>query len=157
MKKVLAILSPVLLCFFVGSTASVLQQEAIKTWYPFLNKSELTPPAFVFPIAWSIIYLCIGISIGLVYISDSQKRKELIKLFCIQLFFNFAWSFLFFYLKNPLLGFIDILILDIFVTIYVVKSYSENKVSSILFWPYMIWIYFATYLNGYILLNNANQ
>lgn len=154
MKKAIAILSPILLCFFVGSTASLFQQDAIQVWYPFLNKSTLTPPSFVFPIAWSLIYVCMGASVGLVYLSDSSKRKELIQLFALQLFFNFAWSFLFFYFKNPLLGFIDILILDALVTIYVIKSYAEHRVSSILFWPYMVWIYFATYLNGYILVYN---
>lgn len=154
MRKTVSILFPILICFIVGLTASYLQQDAIESWYPLLNKPSLTPPNIAFPIAWSTIYLCIGISIGLIYLSDSKMKKKLIELFSLQLFFNFAWSFLFFYLQNPLLGFIDILLLDIFVTIYAVKSYPENKASSILFWPYMIWIYFATYLNGYILLNN---
>lgn len=154
MKKVMSILIPIVICFAVGITASFLQKDAIETWYPYLNKPSLTPPNIVFPIAWSIIYLCIGISVGLIYLSNSFQRKKLIELFSIQLFFNFAWSFLFFYLRNPLLGFIDIILLDIFVTMYAVKSYPENKASSILFWPYMAWIYYATYLNGYILLYN---
>lgn len=154
MRKAIAVLFPILICFTIGLTASYLQQDAIKTWYPYLNKSHLTPPNIVFPVAWSIIYLCIGISIGIIYISDSVKKRRLIRLFLIQLLFNFAWSFLFFYLKSPLWGFIDIFVLDIFVSVYAVESYSENKISSILCWPYAIWIYFATYLNGYILLNN---
>lgn len=154
MKKVISILIPVVACFAVGIAASFMQRSAIKYWYPYLNKPALTPPNIVFPIAWSTIYLCIGISIGLIYLSRSLKKKELIELFGIQLVFNFAWSYLFFYLRNPLLGFIDILILDILVTAYVVKSYPEKKASSMLFWPYLVWIYFATYLNGYILINN---
>ncbi|WP_459189048.1 TspO/MBR family protein [Parabacteroides sp. APC149_11_2_Y6] len=154
MRKVVAIIIPILICFFVGLTASYFQADAIKTWYPLLNKPALTPPNIVFPIAWSIIYLCIGISIGIISVSDSIKRKTLIRLFGIQLIFNFAWSILFFYLQNPLLGFIDILILDICVTMYAIKSYPIKKVSSFLFLPYLLWIYFATYLNGYILLNN---
>lgn len=154
MRKVVAIIIPILICFFVGLTASYFQADAIKTWYPLLNKPDLTPPNIMFPIAWSIIYLCIGISIGLILISGSIKKLELTKLFCIQLIFNFAWSILFFYLQNPLLGFIDILILDICVTMYAIKSYPIRKVSSFLFLPYLLWIYFATYLNGYILLNN---
>ena len=156
MRKILTILIPIIICFIIGLTASYFQQDAIKEWYPLLDKSNLTPPNIVFPIAWSIIYLCIGISIGIIYLSHSQKKNELAKLFGLQLFFNFAWSILFFYLENPLLGFIDILILDICVTVYIVKSYPVKKVSSALFWPYMIWIYFATYLNGYILLNNSS-
>lgn len=154
MRKVAAIIIPVLICFFIGLTASYFQKDAIQSWYPLLNKPVLTPPNLVFPIAWSIIYLCIGISIGLIFLSDSKKKNELIKLFGVQIFFNFAWSILFFYFQNPLLGFIDILILDICVTLYTVKSYPVKKVSSFLFYPYVIWIYFATYLNGYILLNN---
>lgn len=154
MKKTIAIIVPVLICFLIGLTASYFQSEAIETWYPFLDKPLLTPPNYVFPIAWSLIYLCIGISVGIVYLSNSAKKHALIELFCVQLLLNFAWSIFFFYLQNPLLGFIDILILDVCVTIYAIKSYPARKVSSILFWPYLIWIYFATYLNGYILLHN---
>ena len=154
MRKAVAIIIPVLICFFVGLTASYFQADAIKSWYPYLNKPELTPPNIVFPIAWSIIYLCMGISIGIIFLSDSIKKQELIKLFSIQLIFNFAWSILFFYWRNPLLGFIVILILDICVSLYAIRSYSVKKVSSLLFIPYIVWIYFATYLNGYILLNN---
>jgi len=154
MKKVIAILIPVIICFFIGFTANYFQYEAIEEWYPFLNKSDLTPPNFIFPIVWGIIYLCTGISIGLIYLSNSTLKRALIELFCIQLFLNGAWSILFFYLQNPLLGLIDIFVLDICITVYVFKSYQERKVSSILFWPYMIWVYFATYLNGYILFYN---
>lgn len=154
MRKAAAIIIPILICLFVGLTASYFQADAIKNWYPLLNKPDLTPPNIVFPIAWSVIYLCIGTSIGIIALSGSMMKNELVKLFCIQLIFNFAWSILFFYLRNPLLGFIDILILDICVTMYAVKSYPIRKVSSLLFLPYIIWIYFATYLNGYILLNN---
>lgn len=154
MRKAVAIIIPVLICFFVGLTASYFQADAIKSWYPYLNKPELTPPNIVFPIAWSIIYLCMGISIGIIFLSDSIKKQELIKLFSIQLIFNFAWSILFFYWRNPLLGFIDILILDICVSLYAIRSYSVKKVSSLLFIPYIVWIYFATYLNSCILLNN---
>lgn len=153
-KKAVAIIISVLVCFLVGLTASYFQEDAIKNWYPFLNKPEMTPPNFVFPIAWSILYLCMGISIGLVVLSDKKEKYSLITLFIVQLFLNFAWSILFFYFQNPLLGLIDILLLDMIVTIYVLKSYPLHRVSSLLFLPYVLWIYFATYLNGYILLNN---
>lgn len=154
MRKAISIIIPIVICFLIGLTASDLQSDAIDNWYPYLNKPSLTPPNIVFPIAWSIIYLCMGISAGLILIADTPKKKTLITLFCIQLVFNFAWSFLFFYFRSPLLGMIDILLLDILVTVYAVKSYPVRKASSILFWPYIVWIYFATYLNVYIFLNN---
>ncbi|WP_106828683.1 TspO/MBR family protein [Parabacteroides pacaensis] len=154
MRKILSIFLPILICFSVGLTASYFQSEAINLWYPHLNKPALTPPNVVFPIAWSIIYLCMGTSIGLILFSPTKEKVALTWLFAIQLFFNFAWSILFFYFRNPLWGFMDILVLDILVTLYTFKSYPVKKVSGWLFLPYLLWIYYATYLNGYILLNN---
>lgn len=154
MKKAFYLITPVLVCFLAGLTASYLQKDAIGTWYPFLNKPALTPPNIVFPIAWSIIYLCMGLSVGWILMSDSLRKKELATLFGIQLLLNFLWSFLFFYLRNPLAGMVDILLLDLFVILYAVRSYPVKKTSSVLFWPYLAWIFFATYLNGYIFLYN---
>ncbi len=154
MRKVLSIIIPILVCFFIGLTASYFQADAIKNWYPTLIKPALTPPNIVFPIAWSIIYLCMGISIGLIINSAIEQKRFFVKVFIMQLFFNFTWSIGFFYFQNPLIGFINILLLDIFVINYTLKSYPVNKVSSLLFIPYVIWLLFATYLNGYVLMYN---
>lgn len=154
MRKVLSIIIPILVCFLVGFTASYFQADAIKNWYPTLIKPALTPPNIVFPIAWSIIYLCMGISIGLIINSAIEQKRFFVKAFIMQLFFNFTWSIGFFYFQNPLIGFINILLLDIFVINYTLKSYPVSKASSILFIPYVAWLLFATYLNGYILMYN---
>lgn len=154
MKKILTVLIPVLICFGVGFIASYLQTDAIQNWYPYLNKPALTPPNIVFPIAWSILYIFMGVSVGLILLTRNEKKNTLITLFIIQLFFNFAWSLLFFYMRNPLLGLIDIILLDVFVITYTVKSYPVKKSSSILFIPYILWVLFATYLNAYILIYN---
>lgn len=154
MKKIVSLLVPVFICFLVGWTASYFQSESLRSWYPLLNKPALTPPNAAFPIAWGIIYLCMGISAGLVFRSGSQNRATLLALFTVQLFLNFLWSILFFYFRNPLMGFIDILVLDAGVIIYAIKSYKANKLASWLFVPYILWLCLATYLNGYIWLNN---
>lgn len=154
MRKALNIIIPILVCFLVGLSASYFQADAIKNWYPTLIKPAVTPPNIVFPIAWSIIYVCMGLSIGLLINSTIERRRFFIKAFIFQLFFNFTWSISFFYIQNPLIGFINILLLDIFVINYTLKSYLVNKASSILFIPYVIWLLFATYLNGYILMYN---
>lgn len=154
MKKTLYLIIPVLVCFLVGLTAGYLQKDAIETWYPLLNKPALTPPNLVFPIAWNLIYVGMGLSVGWILKSDYLRKKELAILFGVQLLLNFLWSFLFFYLRNPLAGLVDLLLLDLFVTLYAIRSYPVKKISSILFWPYMAWIFFATYLNGYIFLYN---
>lgn len=154
MRKFLNILIPVIICFLVGFTASYFQSESIQTWYPTLNKPKITPPNIAFPIAWSIIYLCMGISISLILNSKEKNKKFLISLFAVQLFLNFTWSISFFYLQNPFLGFINIILLDLAVLYYALKCYPVQKASGILFIPYILWLFLATYLNAYILIYN---
>ncbi len=154
MKKVLGIVLPVALCFLTGFIASRLQTDAVNVWYPTLNKSPLTPPDSLFGVAWSILYLCMGVSIGLIINSGSSRMGYFIRLFAVQLVLNFMWSILFFYFRNPLLGAIDIILLDILIILYAIKSWPQFKASSLLFVPYILWVSFATYLNLYILFNN---
>lgn len=77
MNKIIPVLVAVIICFSVGVMASYFQVDAIQTWYPFLNKPLLTPPNFIFPIVWSILYFCMGISIGLIWNTKHRKRKIL--------------------------------------------------------------------------------
>lgn len=158
MKKILSFIVPIAACFLVGFTASRFQSNSIKNWYPYLNKPSVTPPDIAFPIAWSILYLLMGISIGLILSSSRiPNKKFFITLFAVQLFFNFTWSISFFYCRNPFLGFINILTLLILISYYAAVTYPVKKGSSILFFPYILWVLFATYLNGYILLYNDNK
>ena len=154
MKKAYKFIIPILYCFLIGFIAGQIQESSILNWYPYLNKPSLTPPNMVFPIAWAILYLCMGISLGLILNSSHYGRKSLIRLFILQLIFNFTWSIFFFYMQNPLLGFINIILLEFLIIVYSVKSYGINKISSILFIPYILWVTYATYLNLYILICN---
>jgi len=154
MKRFLAFAIPVAICFLIGFIASQFQEVAIETWYPYLNKPSVTPPNIVFPIAWSILYLCMGVSIGFVILSQNMQKRFLIGLFVVQLILNFAWSFLFFYMQNPLYGLIDIILLDFLIITYIFKVYPVSKISSYLFIPYVLWVTFAAYLNLYIYLYN---
>ena len=154
MKKALTFIIPVIVCIGVGFTASHFQADAIQTWYPSLEKPSLTPPNWVFPVVWSILYVMMGLSIGFILISNTKRRWFFINLFILQLLFNFTWSITFFYIKDPLSGFINILILDVLVIFYVIESYHVVRRASLLFMPYALWILFATYLNGYIMVHN---
>ena len=113
MKKIWAYILPTALCFVLGGLAGWLQQDAIEEWYPLLDKPTLTPPNAVFPIAWSIIYLCMGISGGLVLTAEAPARKSAVRLWFLQLGCNFLWSILFFVCRSPLLGMADIVVLDV--------------------------------------------
>jgi len=154
MKEALSFIIPVAVCMLVGFTASQFQADSIENWYPYLNKPSLTPPNMVFPIAWTILYICMGISVGFIINSKDERRNGLIGLFVAQLILNFGWSMLFFYLKNPLLGLVDIILLDILLIVYCIRSYPVSRAASYLFVPYILWVSFASYLNIYIFLNN---
>lgn len=154
MRKFLSYLIPVLICFALGFAASLLQQNAIENWYPYLNKPAITPPNWLFPVAWSIIYLLSGISAGLVWNRGGIRRSGILTLWAVQQFFNFTWSIVFFALQSPLAGIINIVILDVLVIWYIVRTWDTVRAASILFWPYMAWLILATYLNAYILAFN---
>lgn len=154
MKRIGYILAAIAICFGVGYTARIFQADSLATWYLTLDKSSLTPPNVVFPIAWGIIYLCSGLSIGLVWNKRETLDVGLGWIFMLQLVFNFAWSILFFYLQDPLSGLIDIALLDLTVIFYTLTCYRINKFAALLFAPYLVWLALATYLNLYIVINN---
>ncbi len=152
MKTVVRYALPILLCFGVGLSASYFQSDSIATWYPTLNKSALTPPNAAFPIAWSLIYVCMGLSLG--RLIGGCRDKILLGLWGVQLVMNFAWSLLFFTFRNPLWGLVDILLLDVAVAVYIRGAYRTDKAAAWLFAPYFLWLLLATYLNGYVYLYN---
>lgn len=158
MEKIMKYFWPVMIavaiCFIVGAISSRFQHNALIEWYPYLNKPSVTPPDFVFPIAWSIIYLCMGTSIGLAWYTPKREFKPIMKLFVLQLLLNFTWSILFFTLHSPIAGFINLIVLDAVTIMYIKKASSVNKASAWLFAPYILWLAFATYLNGYIMFAN---
>lgn len=155
MKKAWAYILPTLLCFVLGGLVGWWQSDSIREWYPFLIKPALTPPDAAFPVAWSIIYLCMGVSAGLLLTSAAPSRRKVMTLWFVQLGFNVLWSILFFVCRSPLLGMLDIALLDILVIAYIAQSGRIHPAAACLFVPYLCWILFATYLNAYILAANG--
>lgn len=151
MKRIAFYIAPIVLCFIVGWSAMVLQSDSLEMWYPLLNKPSITPPNAIFPIAWSIIYICIGLSIG--RLIDIGERGY-IGLWFLQLALNFLWSPMFFTLQSPLSGLVVIIFLDVVVITYAILTWHVSKLASLLTLPYIAWLVLATYLNLYIWLNN---
>ena len=135
----------VILAAALGSIASTT--AGTDSWYLLLNKSMLNPPSYVFGIVWPILYI-------LMMVSAFLTHKKIFSIFIIQLFFNAAWSWLFFRFQMPLIALLDIYLL-IAINIYILNlMYKENKVAFFLFIPYVVWISFASYLNLFIVINN---
>ena len=130
----------------MGILSWYIQSDALTEWYPTIIKSPLTPPSIVFTIAWSIIYILMGLSLGTMLV---RGDVSMLKLWIFQLLLNFLWSVLFFALRSPLLGFICILTLDVAVFTYIILTIGRRPAAGWLFAPYFLWLLFATYLNGY--------
>ena len=135
----------VLITLIVGSLAS--SNTGMDTWYQGLIKSNLNPPGYVFGIVWPILYLFMGITAW-------RNLKTIKNLFYIQLFLNAIWSWLFFSFHLPIVALIDIWLL-IFINIKILFAvFKQDKLATILYSFYVLWLFFASYLNLYIVFNN---
>ena len=155
MRKTFNLIAPAVLCLAVGFVASRFQADSLQTWYPSLAKPSLTPPNIVFPVVWTLLYICMGLSVGLILNSATSFRRQLlVVIFIMQLALNFCWSLIFFYFQNPAGGLVVIILLVACLILYAVKAWPISQAASALFWPYIFWTAFATYINAYIALNN---
>ena len=135
----------VTIALIVGGLAS--SNTADDIWYQELVKSSLNPPGYVFGIVWPILYLMMSIS-------AFRTFHETKNLFLIQLLFNALWSWLFFAFQMPLIALMNIWLL-IYLNIKLnLKMFYQDKLSGLLFIPYVIWLFFASYLNLFIVINN---
>lgn len=122
--------------------------------YSVMNKPPLSPPSWVFPVAWTILYTLMGIAAGIVMNTNCKDKATAIKYYALQLIVNILWPIIFFTAKLYLLAFLWILLLDVLVVITIFKFYNCNKKSAYLLLPYLVWLIFATYLNlGVVILN----
>jgi len=116
-------------------------------WYRYLIKPPFTPPDYIFGPIWTILYLMIGISFWKIWINNTNNKKSAYIFFFLQIFFNVSWTFCFFYLQNPLLGLLDIILLDIFIIFTIIHFMKISIFSAIMLIPYAFWTLYATYLN----------
>lgn len=138
----------------VGMLAGLLTMNSMSL-YQELVKPALSPPGWVFPIVWTILYILMGISAYLIYISDSPDKEQALKIYILQLMLNFLWSLAFFNRQDFLLAFLILVILWVFIAAMISKFYSINKLAGILQIPYFLWVTFAGYLNlAVYFLNN---
>lgn len=151
MRAFFAYFVPIVLTFAIGALGYYLQGEALVEWYPSLVKSSLTPPAIVFVVAWGVLYLLIGVSAGTMLVRGDMS---VMRLWLLQLLLNFLWSVCFFALRSPFMGLLIILALDVAVLAYILYAAPRRPIAAWLFAPYMLWLIFATYLNGYTYISN---
>ena len=133
--------------------------DANSKWYKSLNQSPLTPPSWVFPIAWTILYALI-IASGVVFLSSptttirAAVRSLGFFYYCAAWVLNLSWSQIFFRFQRPDLSFVVILAMLSFIALNIRAFYPVSRLAAYLLVPYFAWVSFATYLNGYIVFMN---
>ncbi|MDD6275324.1 MAG: tryptophan-rich sensory protein [Clostridia bacterium] len=122
--------------------------------YEQLNQPHFSPPSWVFPIVWTILYILMGISAYIVSDKGTEFPKRPLTVYIIQLVMNFIWPLLFFTFKAYFLSFIWLAVLSAIVIVMAVIFCRINKTAGLLQIPYIIWTIYAIYLNlGVYLLN----
>ncbi len=148
---IVAILIPLV----VGGLSALLTSGAMKD-FEKVNQPPLTPPMWLFPVVWGILYVLMGIASYKIYTAEHSAGMagNALLFYMLQLIFNFFWSIIFFGGKMYLFAFIWLLILLALIIITTVKFYRISKPAGLLMIPYIIWVAFAGYLTlGVYLLN----
>ena len=143
MKYILPLL--VILTSIIGSLANIYINS--DDWYSGLIKSPLNPPSYIFGIVWPILYAIMA------FVSFKIAEK-ISTLFIMQLIFNAAWSWLFFYFHAPVIALLDISILILLNQKILIILREESKLLFYLYLPYLIWLSFAAFLNASIIFLN---
>lgn len=132
--------------YLVAFLGSIFTTKTVSSdWYT-LNKPSITPPSYIFPIVWNILFFLLALSIYFSW-KNLKNKKNIIILFGINLILNLVWSVFFFGMKNPSYAFIDLILLWISILSLIIFNWKNSRISSYLLIPYFLWVTFAGILN----------
>jgi tryptophan-rich sensory protein len=146
-KKNIKLLLSLLICHSAGVIGSLFSKPIDFNWYAQLKKPFYTPPDWVFGPVWFVLYTLIGISLYLIWSSETNRKNLTILIFSIHLIFNAAWSILFFDQHEIFAAFFDVVIIGVMIGLLIFLSHRFNKWASYLLVPYLLWVSFAGILN----------
>jgi Tryptophan-rich sensory protein (mitochondrial benzodiazepine receptor homolog) len=137
-----------------GGLASLLVGGGMSDYENF-NKPPLSPPGWVFPVVWTILYILMGISAYIIWTSEKDfKRTIALWAYAVQLAINFIWTITFFGFDAYLAAFLILVILWLAIAFMIIAFRSVNKTAAYLQIPYLLWVTFAGYLNFSVWLLN---
>ena len=139
----------------VGALAGFLTRDATKAFSETVNQPPLSPPMFLFPIVWGILYALMGFGAAKISLSPASKDRSIaLNVFVFQLAVNFIWSLVFFNLQSYGLAFGVLLFLWVLIVVMIFAFHCLSPLAAWLQIPYLLWVTFAAYLNlGVRLLN----
>lgn len=125
-------------------------------WFDALAKPSFMPPGWLFPVAWTILYLLIGFAFGLILQSEHPLKQRAILLFVVQMALNYAWSPVFFALHQPIRALAIIVLMVIATALAAIDFRRIRPIAGWLLLPYLAWLLFASVLNGAIVALNPS-
>ena len=144
-EYILSLMIWVALCLAVGFIAGRFSPGE---WYASLNKPGWTPPGWVFPVVWTILYVMMGLSAWIICQEVGLRAAALpLSFFLLQLVFNGLWTYLFFGLQRPGLAFVEITLLWVLILVTLILFWINRPLAGALLLPYLIWVGFASGLN----------
>lgn len=152
-KKYLPYVVFILIALIVEGVSGIVTAKGMPA-YQLLTKPALTPPSIAFPIVWSILYVLMGIGAARVWTANTGNRNGAIAVFAFQLALNFFWSVWFFGVQKYLLAFVWLVALIVSVAVMLRVFYRIDRLAGLLQIPYLLWLFYAAYLNFAIWLLN---
>jgi len=156
MKDLPKLIVSIVGCELVGILGSVFTVSSIPTWYATLNRPSFAPPNWIFGPVWTLLYFLMGVAFYLIW-KQGWKRKKVRtagNYFLAQLGLNFIWSPIFFGLKSPLIALVVIIAMWALIIMTMKKFYPLSRLAFYLLIPYLLWVSFASVLNGAIVVLN---
>lgn len=155
MIKLLKLTCSIFICLVAGAIGSLLTTPAIATWYATLKKPFFNPPNWIFAPVWTLLFILMGIALYLVWEEKNGAGKgRAVTFFFLQLLLNICWSLFFFYLKAPLLAFVEVIVFWIMILLTIMEFNKISKTAAMILFPYLLWVSFASFLNLSIVLLN---
>ena len=139
----------------VGALSGLLSMAGMEQYDMMVVKPQLTPPAWLFPVVWTILYVLMGIGAARVWLSpQSRERSRGLNLYALQLIVNFFWSLIFFNAMAYGLAAIWLVLLWVLVLLMILEFAKTDRIAAVLQIPYLLWLTFAGYLNIAVWLLN---
>ncbi len=138
----------------IGGLAGFLTNSDVKEFMANAQKPFFTPPGWLFPVVWTILYILMGFSAYIIENTESPRKSRALTIYYIQLFFNFVWSFIFFSAENYLFAFIWIIALWLLIIATILEFKIIKTRAAYFLIPYLIWVTFAAVLNFSVYLLN---
>lgn len=146
LKKYVPYIISVAISLGVGGISAFLSKDNMSI-YSAVNRPALSPPSWLFPIVWTVLFVLMGIAAAIIWRSNGKELDSALTFYGFQLVFNFCWPLIFFNFRAFGIAFFWLLVLLVLISITAIKFYKINKTAGWMMLPYFAWVSFAGYLN----------